>query len=146
MIPELAALVVLAGLAALAFVDVERRTVDPWATALLGWATVFAAAHDGLTAGEWLTGVVCAGLTFLAYLELGVAGQIGGGDVKLAPIPAFVLGSANPLLALWWFAAAGATQTMLQLLTSGRRGGFVPHLPAMLAAMMFACMLAGALL
>ena len=136
-VPTTALLVLLVGMAALAVVDLIRQEVDDWATGVLAIGTVVALFHDSISGAQWAQGLICAALVFALYLELGTRGAMGGGDVKLSPIPALVLAVIHPLLALWSVALAFSIQSGFQLAV---RPAFVgspvalPHVPAMFLA------------
>jgi prepilin signal peptidase PulO-like enzyme (type II secretory pathway) len=136
-IPTTAFAVSLVGLAVLAFVDVYTRKVEDYATLVLAFAVIFALRHDGISAEQWAWGAASALLVFGTYLELGTSGRMGGGDVKLSPVPALVFGAVNPLLAIWSVALAFSVQSAFQIVN---RHGFknpspaMPHVPAIFAA------------
>lgn len=127
---------VLAGMLVLAAVDVWRREVEDWAVvALLGVAAI--GMHlEGIHPQQWLGAVLAGAIAFLVYLELGMRGVLGGGDVKLAAVPAFVLGAANPVVGVWWIACALLIHQGIHWLTAraSRFRGAIPHVPAMAAA------------
>jgi prepilin signal peptidase PulO-like enzyme (type II secretory pathway) len=136
-IPTTAFAVTLVGLAALAFVDVYTRKVQDCATLVIAFAVIFALRFDGISSEQWVWGLASALLVFGAYLELGTSGRMGGGDVKLSPVPALVFGAVNPLLAIWSVALAFSIQSAFQIIN---RHGFkdpspaMPHVPAIFAA------------
>ncbi|KQO98704.1 prepilin peptidase [Leifsonia sp. Leaf264] len=134
--PIAAFLIVLTGLAYLAFVDAKRLEVDGWSTAALAAATLIAFRVDGLTGWQWIWAAAAGALVFVFYLELGVEGRVGGGDVKLAAIPAAVIGTVSPMLAVWAVLVAFGVQSFLRLLARIFVGPSVtelPHVPAMFA-------------
>lgn len=128
-IPALAILVVLVGMAYQAFVDVFTLTMDDWSTWMLALLSVAALMADGITSQQWLWATLSALAVFLLYLELGACERMGGGDVKLAPIPALVLGAVNPILVIWWVACAFTAQSYFQLLLRGDSRGEPVALP-----------------
>lgn len=149
-IPAVTILIVAAGMLVLGFLDVIRLEVETVATVALGLVAIGGLIVEGVTRHQWLGGVLAAAFAFGIYLVLGMRGVMGGGDVKLAPVPALVLGVVHPLLALWWVSAALGAQTILGLLMGQRRahiagtGGHraqtaqlaLPHVPAMALAML----------
>ncbi|MGW8431182.1 prepilin peptidase [Curtobacterium citreum] len=115
-----------------AVIDVSVRWIPDTLTAVAAGAVAASAYYAGITAHQIAVGALCGLLAFLVYLELGVRGVFGGGDVKLVAIPAFILGAVHPLLALWWFTATIGLQGLLSI---GNRAlklpPGIPHLPAM---------------
>lgn len=135
--PTTAILILLVGMTLLAFVDVHRQEVEDWATAVLGLAVIWGLHFDGISVNQWVWGAVSAAAVFLAYLELGTLGRMGGGDVKLSPVPALVLGAINPLLAVWSVALAFSIQSGFQVVNRfvvKAESPAMPHVPAIFAA------------
>jgi prepilin signal peptidase PulO-like enzyme (type II secretory pathway) len=113
-------------------IDLAVQWIPDSLTAVAAGAVAASAFYAGITVHQVVIGALCGVLAFLVYLELGVRGIFGGGDVKLVAIPAFILGAVHPLLALWWFTATIGLQGALSI---GNRAlklpAGVPHLPAM---------------
>jgi Flp pilus assembly protein protease CpaA len=122
-------------LTAMAAIDVWRQKVYDSSLAVLAVVAVLALHHDHISAIQWMWAGLCALTAFLFYLELGAHGQIGGGDVKLAAIPAAVFGAVNPLIAIWWVTATIAAQSVVGLIdrrsTARSVPSPLPHVPAM---------------
>ncbi|WP_159600085.1 hypothetical protein, partial [Agromyces humi] len=135
-IPYTALLIVVIGLAVLAAADVATHRVEWLPTMLLGAAAASALWYDGITVQQWIWAILTAAAVFLFYLEMGVLGRFGGGDITLAPIPALVIGAVNPILGIWVFTVAIALQGVVSLAV---RIGLkdpqptLPHVPAMFA-------------
>jgi len=124
--------VVLITLVVAAVIDVCIEWIPDTFTGVAGVGLVVASFHAGVTWDEYLNGALSAAVIFLAYLELGVRGIIGGGDVKLSVLPAAVLGAVSPMLALWWFVTTIALQGLLSLAgRTSRSPAGIPHVPAM---------------
>lgn len=115
-----------------AVIDLAVQWVPDSLTAVAAGAVAAAAFYANITTQQVVVGALCGLIAFLVYLELGVRGIFGGGDVKLVAIPAFILGAVNPLLALWWFTATIGLQGLLSV---GNRAlklpAGIPHVPAM---------------
>ena len=114
-----------------AIIDVSIRWIPDTFTAVTAGALVASALHAGITPTQTIDGVLCAIIAFLVYVELGVYGYFGGGDVKFIPIPAAILGAVSPALALVWFTATIGLAGGLS--ATGRAMGLpagIPHLPA----------------
>lgn len=135
-LPERTILVVIAGMLVLAAVDVWRCEVEDYAViALLGTAAI--GLHlEGIHPQQWLGSVLAAAIAFMVYLNLGQRGVLGGGDVKLSVVPAFVLGAANPVIGVWWIACAILIHQALFALyvRVHKTREAIPHVPAMAAA------------
>jgi len=152
-IPETAVLVLLAGLAILAFLDIRRREVDGSATAVLGAALAVILVREPLEASQWISGFASALVAFAFYLERGRRGRMGGGDVKLVAIPAFILGVIHPLLAAWGIfvlifgvqMAVRLVHTLATRATKSTTPEPLPHVPAMFAGTAIALLSTGAL-
>lgn len=132
--PSSAIAVLLLGMLALAVYDLLREEVPNWGTVLLGAGVLIALVHDGVTPSQWAYGILTAGLAFWFYLTLGIRGTMGGGDVKLVPVPALVLGVIHPVLALWAIALSFAVQTVVQIgvqPTNRTVPVALPHVPSM---------------
>lgn len=147
-VPATALFVLLAGMAILAIVDLASEVVHNWSTAALACFVIAALLFDGITAEQWLAGSLTASAVFAFHLFLGTRGQIGGGDVKLSPVPALVLGAVHPLLALWAVAFSFASHSAVQLSTRPTAGTAValPFVPSMFVGAGAATVLAGALI
>jgi Flp pilus assembly protein protease CpaA len=140
--------VVLVGMLVLAALDVWRQEVEDVAIIAILVLAVAGFTIEGVTVIQWVGGVLAAAVAFLVYLNLGVRGVMGGGDVKLASVPAFVLGVCSPVLGVWWIAGAILIQQVLTLALARRpkasaAGASVvpaalPHVPAMAASMLIA--------
>ena len=135
-VPANTLLVVIAGLMLLAAIDVWREEVEDWAIAALLGIAVIGLHLEGILAQQWVGAVLAASVAFLIYLNLGQRGVLGGGDVKLSVVPAFVLGAANPLAGVWWIAGAILIhQALFVIIARTRRSReAIPHVPAMAAA------------
>lgn len=152
-IPATAVLVLLAGLAILAILDLRRREVDGSATAILGAALAVILVREPLQASQWIFGFASAVVAFGFYLERGRRGRMGGGDVKLIAIPAFVLGLIHPLLAVWGifvlvFGVQMAVRLVHTLVTRAESTTVpepLPHVPAIFAGTAIALFSTGAL-
>lgn len=139
-VPVTTMLVVIAGMVVLAAVDVWRREVEDYAVvALLGVAAI-GLRWEGIHPQQWLGALAAAGIAFVVYLGLGQRGILGGGDVKLSVVPAFVLGAANPVIGVWWIACAILLHQVVFFVTARVRKTreAIPHVPAMAAATMVA--------
>ncbi len=124
--------VVLLLLIAAAVIDLSIQWIPDTFTAAAAGLLVASALHADITPHQAVTGVLCGAIAFLIYVELGVHGILGGGDVKLVPIPAAILGAVNPLLALWWLTSAVSLQGLLSIGNRALRlPPGVPHVPAM---------------
>lgn len=145
--PTLTILAVTVGMVALAVFDILREEVEDYATAALLLLTLGALLWEGVSAGQWAGGALAAALAFSAYLLLGMAGVVGGGDVKLSVVPALVLGIGHPLIGVWWVAASLLIQhgffLVARLTASAGRAGVptLPHVPAMATAFLAAWVL-----
>ncbi|MFE6966780.1 prepilin peptidase [Agromyces sp. NPDC057679] len=144
-VPLTAFAILLIGLAVLAAADVATERVEWAPTILLAVLTVSALAVDGISLQQWVWGSLTAAAAFLFYLEMGVQGRFGGGDITLAPIPGLVLGAMNPLVGVWAFAVMLSVQGLLSVVarlkfkTAETR---LPHVPAMFAGAI-ACLFMG---
>ena len=146
--PAITLIVVIAGVLALAAWDIWRHEVEDWATAGLLGAAVIGLSAEGISASQWLSGAASAALAFGVYLYLGMRGLMGGGDVKLAGVPALVLGASNPFLGVWWLSMSFLIHQAIVVTVrrSAIRAGegavsapvALPHVPAMAAAMVLA--------
>lgn len=147
-IPTITALVVVVGMFVLSALDIWRHEVEGYATILLACATVVGVTLEGITGQQWAVGILSAALAFAVYLALGLRGVMGGGDVKLAAVPAFILGTIHPVLGAWWIGVSLLIQQlffMTSRLSARRAAGGVqgsaavmPHVPAMTAGMVAA--------
>lgn len=146
--PTTAILVALVGMTILAFADVHRQEVEDWATLALAAAVVIALNADGISTVQWTWALLSAAAVFLSYLEMGTFGRMGGGDVKLSPMPAAVLGAMNPLLAIWAVALAFSAQSGFQVVNRHVlkvQSAAMPHVPAMLVGFFGATLFANRL-
>ena len=138
--PGVTVWVVITGMVVLAAVDVWRREVENYAiVALLGIAV--AGMHlESIHPQQWLGGFLAATIAFAVYLQLGRRGVLGGGDVKLSVVPAFVLGACNPIVGLWWVAGTLLIHQAVFVLWTRARGTreAIPHVPAMAAGTVLA--------
>lgn len=132
--------VVIAGMLVLAAVDVWRREVENYAIAALLGIAVTGMYLEGIHPQQWLGAFLAAGIAFAVYLHLGRRGILGGGDVKLSVVPAFVLGACNPVLGVWWVACAVLIhQVIFAVWARARRTReAIPHVPAMAAGTILA--------
>jgi prepilin signal peptidase PulO-like enzyme (type II secretory pathway) len=139
-LPETTLLVVIAGLVVLAAVDVWRHEVEDYAVVALLGIAVIGMRLEGIHPQQWLGAVLAAAVAFMVYLNLGQRGVLGGGDVKLSVVPAFVLGAVNPVIGVWWIACAILIHQVLFFITARVRKTreAIPHVPAMAAATMVA--------
>lgn len=134
-LPATTILVVIGGMLVLAAVDVWRREVEDYAVvALLGIAVTGLYLED-IHPQQWLGAVLAAVIAFAVYLHLGRRGVLGGGDVKLSVVPAFVLGAFNPVIGVWWVACAILIHQAIFTVWSRvrRTREAIPHVPAMAA-------------
>jgi Flp pilus assembly protein protease CpaA len=147
--PMITITVVIAGMIILAALDVWRHEVEDYAIVALLVLATGGMLLEGITLTQWLGGILSAAIAFLVYLNLGMSGVMGGGDVKLSVVPAFVLGASSPLLGLWWIAGAVLVHQLLMLLLARRPRAALagsmrpaaialPHVPAMAGAMVIA--------
>ena len=146
-IPTTTILIVIAGMFVLAGLDVWRYEVEDVGIVALLLVGVAGLTQEGILPTQWVSGLLAAAVAFLVYLNLGMRGAVGGGDVKLAVVPAFVLGAANPIVAIWWVACSLLLHQLL--IVAARRftarpatsGGAkaapiaLPHVPAMAVSM-----------
>ena len=140
-VPTTTILVVIAGLVVLGVLDMWRQRVEDWASAALLLLAIAGLGWEGVSVSPWVGGVLSAGVAFCVYLWLGTRGVMGGGDVKLAIVPAFVLGAVSPWFAIWGLLAANAIHQVLIIAiakttksTAGTAGAVplaLPHVPAM---------------
>jgi Flp pilus assembly protein protease CpaA len=147
--PAIAIFVLLVGMTVLGFIDAHKQEVEDWATLILGSAVIAALRADGISEVQWTWAGLSAATVFLAYLEMGTFGRMGGGDVKLSPVPAAVIGAINPLLAIWSVALAFSIQSGFQLVNQRvfqAKSFAMPHVPAMLAGAFGAILFAERLL
>lgn len=147
-LPTTAVLVALLGVGLLAFEDVRTRKVDGWSTIVLAVSVCFAFLIGGVSLTQWLWAAGCGAAAFLLYLELGIAGRMGGGDVKLIPIPVAVVAAINPVLAVWSVLLIFAVQNVLQLtnrLVFRSRDLSLPHVPAIWAGFVGSILLLSAI-
>lgn len=119
------------GIGALAAIDYKTRTVKDEHNIVLAIVTVGLTIY-GASQTEWftlLTGgigvIVCFG-TFFALIFLTHFGS--GGDIKLSPIPAFVLGAINPLAGVAWLFVAMII-TGISLIIAIKTQKMLWHLP-----------------
>lgn len=153
-IPAITVTVVIAGMLVLAALDVWRLEVEDYATLLLGVVAVVGLAYEGVDVSQWFAAVLSAAIAFAIYAHLGLRGFMGGGDVKLSVVPAFVLGACNPFLGIWWVAVSIVIQQVIFVAIARVRpvaagGGqalpiAVPHVPAMATSMVVAAAVFGA--
>lgn len=134
--PAVTLLVVIAGMLVLAALDVWREEVEDYAVLALLGITVLGLSLEGIHPNQWLGAVISAAIAFSVYLHLGMKGVLGGGDVKLSIVPAFVLGAVNPVIAIWWIACAFMIHQLLFLVAASvtKSKTAIPHVPAMAAA------------
>ncbi|MCI4659781.1 prepilin peptidase [Cryobacterium zhongshanensis] len=139
-VPTTTISVVIVGMLVLAALDVWRREVEDYATAALFGIAVVGAGLEGVHPQQWVGALLAAGIAFTVYLGLGRRGIMGGGDVKLSIVPAFVLGLSNPIIGLWWIACAIVLhQTFFAVNTRLRKAPLaLPHVPAMALATLVA--------
>lgn len=149
-LPVYTLLVVTIGMLILAAADICRHEVEDWATAILFLVACAGLLWEGVSPHQWLAGALSGAIAFLVYLALGMQGFIGGGDVKLAAVPALVLGACVPFLGVWWVAASIGLQQVFFIITTrlARPRGFsrgqaaqalvLPHVPAMATVMLIA--------
>lgn len=135
-LPTMTTLVVIVGMLVLAAVDLWRREVEDYAVLILLVISVAGMYLEGIQPLQWLGAVLSAGIAFGVYLLLGMRGVMGGGDVKLSIVPAFVLGAGNPLVGIWWVACAILIHQVICVAYTRirRRRAVLPHVPAMAAA------------
>lgn len=127
------------GLGILAYFDhVTHLILDTHNLAFLALAaaSLFIPASAGYI--TWGPAAVGFGIVFLFMLTLAVvANYVGGGDIKLAPIPAAVLSVASPLAACMWlcltFMACLAYQIAAKV--EGQQKKFVAMAPFMAIAL-----------
>jgi Flp pilus assembly protein protease CpaA len=146
--PSVTIFILIVAMAVLALADLAWQKVDPWSTAALGAAVVLGLLVDGVSPSQWILGLAAAGIAFVFYLELGVHGIMGGGDIKLAPIPSLVLGAINPLLAIWWLCLAISIQAGIRAVSPRPSPGeseALPHVPAMFYAAVVSAVVGSAL-
>jgi Flp pilus assembly protein protease CpaA len=146
--PGVTLFILICAMAVLALADLKWQKVDPWSTAALGAAAVLGLLVDGISATQWILALASAAIAFVIYLELGVHGIMGGGDIKLSPIPALVLGAINPLLALWWLCLAISIQAGIRAVSARPGPGEteeMPHVPAMFYAAVISAVAGSAL-
>lgn len=138
--PGTTLVVVIAGMVVLAAIDVWRQEVEDYAVVALFGIAAIGMHLEGIHPQQWLGAVLAAAIAFMVYLGLGQRGVLGGGDVKLSVVPAFVLGAANPVIGVWWIAAAILIHQGLFFVTSRLQKSreAIPHVPAMAAAAMVA--------
>jgi len=125
--------------------DIQTRTVKLVWTVMVGIAAIVVVTlQAGSGPMQWLSGGLSALAAFGFYLFLGMRGVMGGGDVKLAPFPALVLGAMSPLLGVWWIVASLAIQQIVTLFVRlwrrirsqpAKRALELPHVPAMWVAL-----------
>ncbi|MFJ2662650.1 prepilin peptidase [Arthrobacter koreensis] len=139
-LPTTTIMVVVVGMLVLAAVDVWRREVEDYAVVILLGISVAGMYLEGIQPMQWLGALLAAGIAFGVYLVLGMRGAMGGGDVKLSVVPAFVLGAVNPLVGIWWVACAILIHQGICLVYTRirRRRAVLPHVPAMAAAAIIA--------
>ncbi|WP_311245423.1 MULTISPECIES: prepilin peptidase [unclassified Microbacterium] len=147
-IPTITALVVIVGMFVLAGLDIWRHEVEGYATIILAGVAAAGVTLEGISAQQWVAGLISAALAFTVYLALGIRGVMGGGDVKLAAVPAFVLATINPVLGAWWVGVSLLIQQLFftaARLSVRRTAGdtrnvtvVMPHVPAMTAGMVIA--------
>lgn len=135
-LPTTAILVVVVGMLVLAAVDVWRREVEDYAVLILLGISVTGMYLEGVQPMQWVGALLSAGIAFGVYLALGMRGVMGGGDVKLSVVPAFVLGACNPLVGIWWVACSILIHQVACVLYTRirRRRAVLPHVPAMAVA------------
>ena len=139
-VPVVTIYIVIAGMVLLAVLDVWRYEVEDYATAALLVVAVVGVAVEGILPAQWPGAILAAAIAFMVYLGLGQRGVLGGGDVKLSIVPAFVLGASNPIVGLWWVACAIILhQVMFHFSTRGEAAPKgIPHVPAMAVATVIA--------
>lgn len=139
-LPETTVWLVIAGMLVLAAVDVWRREVENYAIVTLLGIAVTGMYLEGVRPQQWVGAVLAATIAFAVYLHLGRRGVLGGGDVKLSVVPAFVLGACNLVIGVWWVAGA---LLIHQVFFAGwsrlrRTREAIPHVPAMAAGTIIA--------
>lgn len=137
--PTITLFIAMVGVLVLAGLDIWREEVEDLATIALLGIVVITLAAEGITLEQWTVGIACAALAFTFYLELGIRGVMGGGDVKLAVVPALVLGASVPFLGLWWISVALVVQKLMGAAVVKAAGIpakaiALPHVPAMATA------------
>lgn len=139
-VPATTLLVVIAGMVVLAAIDVWRQEVEDYAVVGLFGIAAIGMRLEGIHPQQWLGAVLAAAIAFVVYLGLGQRGVLGGGDVKLSVVPAFVLGAVNPVIGVWWIAGAILIHQGLFFVASKLQKSreAIPHVPAMAAATMVA--------
>lgn len=96
-----------AGLGVLGYLDQITHLIRNWHTAVFGTAAaVLIAATQMSHGGNVLLPALCtaaAAFVFILALALFLPGRfVGGGDIKLVPVPAALLAAISPLAALFW--------------------------------------------
>jgi len=139
-VPTMTISVVIVGMVVLAVLDVWREIVEDYAIVVLLAVAVVGLDLEGIHPQQWLGAIVVSAIAFMIYLSLGHKGVLGGGDVKLSVVPAFVLGASVPFIGLWWIICALALQKGFAYVSSGGRKVSVamPHVPAMALATLLA--------
>jgi Flp pilus assembly protein protease CpaA len=140
--PTVTLTLILVGMLALAALDIWRREVEDWAIIVLFAVAVVGLDLEGITLSQWSAGLLSAAIAFAAYMYLGQKGVLGGGDVKLSVVPAFVLGASHPLMGLLWILFAIVFHEGLMYLNSRvqKEMAAIPHVPAMALAALVASM------
>jgi prepilin signal peptidase PulO-like enzyme (type II secretory pathway) len=139
-VPTATITVVIVGLVVLAGIDVWRREVEDYATAGLLLVAIAGVAIEGIAPAQWIGAILASAIAFMVYLSLGQRGVMGGGDVKLSLVPAFVLGASNPIIGIWWIAGAIVIQQLFFYINARvqKAPEPFPHVPAMALATLVA--------
>lgn len=147
-VPAVTLIGVATAMIVLAAIDLWREQLHDLVTVLVLLAALAGLSLEGIAPAQWVGAVGSAVVVFLTYLALGLRGAMYGGDVKLSPLPALVLGAVSPVLAFLWLTSTFAVQTLFhgvaaRLQAQPAVGPSVPtempHVPAM--ALCFAALL-----
>ncbi|MCC3292557.1 prepilin peptidase [Arthrobacter sp. zg-Y1110] len=105
-VEDLALMVLLgAGLGVLGYLDHVTQLIRNRHNLIFGaiTAVLLLATQTFMDEQILLPALVCAALTFGFFLVLTMlTGYAGGGDIKLSPIPAALLGAVSPIAAMLW--------------------------------------------
>lgn len=139
-VPAVTISIVVAGMLVLAAVDVWRREVEDYAIVVLLAVAALGMHYEGISPEQWLGAGLASAVAFMIYLGLGQRGILGGGDVKLSIVPAFVLGASSPIIGLWWVACAIIIHQLFFIINTRvqKAPEAIPHVPAMAAAALVA--------
>ena len=147
--PTIAITAALLGMLILAALDVWKQEVEDYATVALFVVIAGSLVIHDVAPAQWVGGLLAGAVAFLVYMNLGLRGVVGGGDVKLAAVPAFALGVSSPIAGLWWITCALLLHQLLIVIArrvSGHAEGgarasaeaapiAIPHVPAMALAL-----------